>query len=162
MALIQKAMKIFADVSCVKFIPRTNEDIYIKIQSNATGCNSFLGRYNTKSDAYNILNFQTPNCFSRYGGIGTMLHEMMHALGFHHEHIRPDRDQFVKISRNAIAPQYNTDSWYKTNLEILPAEDSETYGLPYNFGSIMHYSRFAGAADRKTPVMDNIVSGKTK
>ena len=28
---------------------------------------------------------------------GTIQHEMVHALGFHHEMVRPDRDQFVKV-----------------------------------------------------------------
>ena len=31
-----------------------------------------------------------------------MTHELMHALGFFHEHTRPDRDKFVKILWNNI------------------------------------------------------------
>ena len=39
-----------------------------------------------------------PNCDTR----GTVLHELLHALGFGHEHVRPDRDTFVRINFHRI------------------------------------------------------------
>ena len=33
---------------------------------------------------------------------GTIQHEMLHALGFLHEHVRPDRDQFVTVNHKNI------------------------------------------------------------
>ena len=33
---------------------------------------------------------------------GTIHHEMLHALGFLHEHVRPDRDQFVTVNHKNI------------------------------------------------------------
>ena len=33
---------------------------------------------------------------------GTIQHEMLHALGFLHEHVRPDRDQFVTVNDKNI------------------------------------------------------------
>ena len=34
--------------------------------------------------------------------MGTIAHELVHALGLHHEHVRFDRDNFVHVRENLI------------------------------------------------------------
>jgi hypothetical protein len=57
-------------------------------------------------------------------------HELKHALGWVHEHQRPDRDAFVRIN------WANIDPTTLANFEIVT---SATSGGPYDFESIMHY-----------------------
>ena len=35
-------------------------------------------------------------------GIGSIAHELVHALGLHHEHVRSDRDNFVHVRDGLI------------------------------------------------------------
>ncbi|KAF9417385.1 hypothetical protein HW555_005482 [Spodoptera exigua] len=64
--------------------------------------------------------------------LGDIAHEIMHVLGFAHEHTRPDRDQYITILWDNIKPGY------KKYFEIqnIPKEED---GLPYDYASILHY-----------------------
>ena len=62
----------------------------------------------------------------------TICHELGHTLGLVHEHQRSDRDSYVTIFTNNIAPGG------EGNFVLLTDSQTET---PYDFLSIMHYSR---------------------
>ena len=42
-----------------------------------------------------------PHCYDQ---VGLVFHEIMHAVGFYHEHNRPDRDNFVTVIWDNIEP----------------------------------------------------------
>lgn len=46
------------------------------------------------------MNLLSPLCMQ----MGTVLHELMHVIGFYHEHQRDDRDRHVKIHYNNVMP----------------------------------------------------------
>ncbi len=96
---------------------------------------------------------------------GIAIHEMLHALGFFHEHNRSDRDDFITIVwKNVNKSQRNlfcsapaqlfcqnlsslTKRPYFSELKdqftkLTPIQE-DTLGAPYDYGSLMHYSKKA-------------------
>ncbi len=63
-----------------------------------------------------------------------IIHELMHAIGFAHEHQRNDRDDYVEILEENIAPAQLG--------QFTKAAAGNEFG-DYDFESIMHYGRFA-------------------
>jgi len=91
-----------------------------------------------------VLEFRSPFCgrLSRKFQ-GLILHELFHALGLIHTQARPDRDQYIKV---------NAD-WIKgTQLsQYLPiCYGCQTFNLPYQCDSVMHYGYKDFAAAGRT------------
>lgn len=71
--------------------------------------------------------------------VTALVHEVMHTLGWHHEHSRPDRNEYIRVNYENIPPGLtkNFDVRYSIVYEKI---ESKT---PYDYRSIMHYSRRA-------------------
>ena len=52
--------------------------------------------------------------------------------GFWHEHVRPDRDDYVEVVYENVRPGLNR------YFEKLPMKEIDSLDVPYDFGSIMH------------------------
>lgn len=79
--------------------------------------------------------------------LGILFHEIGHALGFRHEQSRFDRDSFVKVYRE------NIQSDKKGNFDKETETSLNTYDIPYEYGSIMHYGANAFAINQNNPVL---------
>lgn len=80
---------------CITFKERTHESNYVHFQSTDSGCWSYVGMSGGKQS----LNYQNPGC-TRFG---TVQHEMLHALGFHHEQSSTERDEYVAIHLDNVS-----------------------------------------------------------
>ncbi|XP_037952066.1 zinc metalloproteinase nas-4 [Teleopsis dalmanni] len=125
LATIEYAIEEYHKRTCIRFIPRTNQKDYLSIVNGNSGCWSSVGRVGGKQE----VNLQSPGCLTKRG---TAMHELMHALGFLHEQNRQERDSFVSIQYQNI--QANA----MPNFE--KAAKTMAYGVPYDYGSVMHYS----------------------
>ncbi|XP_075182641.1 astacin-like metalloendopeptidase [Anomaloglossus baeobatrachus] len=121
--LIRSALEEFYTVCCVRFIERTSEMSYISIE-NTPGCWSYIG----KNGNGQPVSLQSTRCMS----YGVIQHEVMHALSINHEHTRPDRDNYVDIMWQYIS---------SVNQGDFQLDKGDTLNTPYNYNSVMHYSR---------------------
>lgn len=91
-ALIMEAMNDYHQYTCIRFIPYKGEESdYIRLTAGNTGCWSSVGRIGGRQD----INLQVPGCVTLKG---TIIHELMHAVGFLHEQSRFERDQYIHIN----------------------------------------------------------------
>lgn len=89
-AKIEAAIADYHAKTCIKFRPYVASDKnFIVFQSSKSGCWSSVGR----QESGQVINLQNPGCLSH----GTIIHEILHALGFYHEHSSSDRDDWVTI-----------------------------------------------------------------
>ncbi|BFZ02635.1 hypothetical protein BsWGS_05673 [Bradybaena similaris] len=75
------------------------------------------------------------------------MHELIHVLGFWHEHNRPDRDTYININLTNVL---GSTQW---DFREVAATMLNTLGTPYDLGSIMHYSPYTEAIDKEIPVI---------
>ncbi|KAL7831155.1 hypothetical protein SRHO_G00306570 [Serrasalmus rhombeus] len=123
--IIKDALRSFEKSTCIRFIPRSQQTDYLQIMSDR-GCYSYVGRRGGRQ----ILSLRRPGCIYKR----VIQHELLHALGFHHEQCRSDRDKHIQILYQNILKgmQYNFDKINTNNL-----------GTAYDYGSIMQYASTA-------------------
>nr|CAD2151577.1 unnamed protein product [Meloidogyne enterolobii] len=113
--------------------PNISSIYFVRYPTTAYCGLSYIGVYTPSNPIY--LSFLCNDM------AGVACHEVMHALGVEHEHIRPDRDDSITVLWDNIDAQFL--DYY------VPADGStySSYGIPYKCDSIMHYSYKIGARD---------------
>jgi len=103
-------------------------------------CDSTVGRpYNPENHNVSIGS----DCMSH----GIIQHELLHILGFWHEHSRTDRDKYIRILWDNVLDDA------KENFRPYSDPVNDHLGLPYDYGSIMHYRNDAFTRNGNTTIV---------
>ncbi|XP_054980798.1 meprin A subunit beta [Sorex araneus] len=126
--LILNAFERYRLKTCIDFKPWTGEANYISV-FKGSGCWSKVGNRRAGRQELSI----GTNC----DRIGTIQHEFLHALGFWHEQSRSDRDDYVEIVWDRI------QEGKESNFNTYDDKTSDFLNVPYDYTSVMHYSKTA-------------------
>ncbi|CAJ0928964.1 unnamed protein product, partial [Mesorhabditis belari] len=127
-AVLARSFQEYHKRTCVRFAPRNAFDKDYLYIGKIDGCFSDVGRAGGRQE----LSLDD-GCLQ----YDTAIHELMHSVGFYHEHERWDRDQHISILwHNIDRDAY--DQFGKVDLS-----ESSYYGQPYDYHSIMHYDSLA-------------------
>ncbi|ELU12128.1 hypothetical protein CAPTEDRAFT_65853, partial [Capitella teleta] len=116
--------------TCVRFKELGMNEIsygedHLLITRESTGCHSFVGHVGLQAQQLNLQDY----CILTFG---TIVHEIIHALGLWHEQQRADRDQHIRVRNGNLR---NSGQFVK--------EKTVSLGVPYDVGSVMHYNSYA-------------------
>ncbi|NWX04870.1 MEP1B protein, partial [Caloenas nicobarica] len=139
--LILKAFEQYRLKTCIDFKPWEGEQNYISV-FKGSGCWSSVGNRQ--------VGLQQLSIGASCDRIGTIEHEFLHALGFWHEQSRSDRDDYVSIIWERI--QDGTSH----NFNKYDDKTSDSLNVPYDYTSVMHYSKNAFRNGTEPTIITNI------
>ncbi|GLR12248.1 hypothetical protein GCM10007907_10380 [Chitinimonas prasina] len=133
---IAVGMKLISDNTNIRFVPRTSETNYVKFVSDG-GCWSYVGMIGKE---------QPISIGDGCERSGTVAHEIMHALGWMHEQMRPDRDNYVRVVEE------NIQDGMASQFTKLRADQVNPAG-GYDIDSVMHYPNWAFSKNGKPTIV---------
>jgi len=131
---IKLGMQFIEYSSCIRFVPADeDEENYLFVLPSTSGCSSKVGYQPGERTVKLKPGSLDTGCFK----LGTIQHELLHTLGFHHQQCSPNRDEFVKIVEE------NISEGHEKNFVKYEEDEVGDFDQPYDYGSILHYSSLA-------------------
>ncbi|CAD5227063.1 unnamed protein product [Bursaphelenchus xylophilus] len=127
-AVLAKAFNQYHKQTCVRFTPKEPYDRDYLYIGKIDGCYSDVGKAGGRQE------LSLDDGCMQYD---TIIHELMHSVGFYHEHERWDRDHFISILWQ------NIDKGAYDQFGRVDLTESSYYGQVYDYRSIMHYDSMA-------------------
>ncbi len=146
---VREAIAHWTELTPFRFVERTAENAprfpnYVRF-TDQLGCWSYVGMRGGRQ-----LISLGQEC-----EVGSVIHEIGHAVGLWHEQSREDRDLYVRIDWDNIQDGMKA----QFNQRITDGDD---YG-PYDYGSIMHYPSWAfsrNGRDTIVPIDPSVTIGQ--
>ncbi len=163
--IVMAAIELWNASPFVRLVPRTAERDSVVFQHDPGGCSSSIGRRGGEQVILCAAAVSVwPPCQTEaQAATATVAHEIGHALGLHHEHQRPDRDDVV-----VIPEALSKNDQYTIRTE---ARDFARPIGPYDCCSIMGYgwqrtppktrSPCLGAAEPLAPSLPDVLALRT-
>uniref|UniRef100_A0A3B3X1T1 Metalloendopeptidase n=1 Tax=Poecilia mexicana TaxID=48701 RepID=A0A3B3X1T1_9TELE len=132
--VILRAFDQFRVKSCIDFKPRDSEEYYLNIQK-LDGCWSYIGRIFSNGQDLSI----GQNCDS----VAIVEHEILHALGLAFYFFLTALISSVEYHFVLMMSFSHYHPGKEHNFRKVASQDSTTHGSPYDYMSVMHYSKNA-------------------
>lgn len=143
---VKQYTESYHEHSCMRFeeAGTTNRNwhstSYIDVSNRVRACFAMNGETNYRGQpGYNNVNLHD-TCFASGG---TVPHELFHALGWIHEHQRPDRDSALKYFPQNVKRGKQS--------QFAKQKDSSASGTPFDCGSVMMYNKNGFSRDKRSP-----------
>jgi hypothetical protein len=142
--MILDAMNQFHEYTCIRFREKKESDKDYVSMFKGTGCYATIGRDEDNPEMVSL----GEGCYFS----GTIVHELMHTVGFYHLQNRSDRDQYLRIFWSNIDPRY------KEEFRKMYEEDNLIL-VNFDYSSIMLYGPRSFSKDGTSITMEPTFSG---